>query len=166
MTINKSRVSKNYSLYALCKGLTMRAIQFSCLILLNFLFATSALAIEASAAIKVTPILKSTTSWDGTPIVYPQGQAEITGMIVEIAPGAETGWHLHPVTSFGLLLEGEMEVTLKTGQVKRMKAGDSLVEVANILHNGRNTGSTPLKIIVFYAGAVATKLTVKESTEH
>lgn len=144
----------------------MRVIQFSCLILLNLLFVTSVLAIEASSAVKVTPILKSTTSWDGTPIVYPQGQAEITGMIVEMAPGAETGWHLHPVSSFGMILEGEMEVTLKTGEVKKMKAGDSVVEVANILHNGRNTGSTPLKIIVFYAGEVGGKLTVKEVAEH
>ncbi len=144
----------------------MRAIQFSCLILLSFLFATSTQAIEANTLIKVTPILKSTSSWDGTPIVYPQGQAEITGMIVEMLPGAETGWHLHPVSSFGMILEGEMEVTLKTGEVKRMKAGDSVVEVANILHNGRNIGSTPLKIIVFYAGAVGSKLTVKEGAEH
>jgi quercetin dioxygenase-like cupin family protein len=144
----------------------MRAIQFSCLILLNLLFATSALAIEASTAVRVTPILKSTTSWDGTPIVYPQGQAEITGMIVEMSPGAETGWHLHPVSSFGMIIEGEMEVTLKTGEVKHMKAGDSVVEVANILHNGRNTGSTPLKIIVFYAGEVGSKLTVKETESH
>jgi quercetin dioxygenase-like cupin family protein len=144
----------------------MRAIQFGCLILFSFLFARSAQAIEANTLIKVTPILKSTSSWDGTPIVYPQGQAEITGMIVEIAPGAETGWHLHPVSSFGMILEGEMEVSLKTGEVKRMKAGDSVVEVANILHNGRNFGSTTLKIIVFYAGAVGSKLTVKEGAEH
>lgn len=144
----------------------MRMIYLSFAMFFNLLLATSASAIEASAAIKVTPILKSTTSWDGTAIVYPQGQAEITGMIVEIAPGAETGWHLHPVSSFGMILEGEMEVTLKTGETKRMKAGDAIVEVANILHNGRNTGATPLKIIVFYAGAIGTKLTVKENSPH
>jgi quercetin dioxygenase-like cupin family protein len=144
----------------------MRAIQFICLIILNFFFVSSVLAIEASIATQVTPILKSTTSWDGTQIVYPQGQAEITGMIVEMAPGAETGWHLHPVSSFGMVLEGEMEVTLKTGDVKRFKAGESVVEVANIFHNGRNTGNRPLKIILFYAGSVDTKLTVKEITEH
>lgn len=148
------------------KGKPMRMIYFSCVMLFNLLIATSAFAIEPSTTIKVTPILKSTTSWDGTAIVYPQGQAEITGMIVEMAPGAETGWHLHPVSSFGMILEGEMEVTLKTGETKRMKAGDSVVEVANILHNGRNTGTIPLKIIVFYAGAVGSKLTVKESVPH
>ena len=55
---------------------------------------------------KSNPLLKTQTSWDGTAIEYPKGKAEITGMIVEIAPGGETGWHLHPVPSFGMLLEG------------------------------------------------------------
>ena len=65
-----------------------------------------------------------------------------------------------------MVLEGEMEVVLKTGEIKHMKAGDSVVEVANILHNGRNAGTKPLKIIVFYAGEVGSKLTVKESAEY
>lgn len=37
------------------------------------------------------PVLKTKTSWDGKDIEYPQGKAEVTGMIVEIAPGGETG---------------------------------------------------------------------------
>lgn len=82
------------------------------------LFPAGALALDASAAIKVTPIVKGTASWNGKPVVYPQGQAEITGMMIEIAPGAETGWHGHPVPSFGVVLEGTLEVTLKDGQKK------------------------------------------------
>ncbi len=110
------------------------------------------LAIEAAPGVNVTPVLKTQTSWDGQPIVYPTGKAEITGLIVELAPGAETGWHLHPVPSFGMVLEGEMEVTLKDGRSKKMKAGDSIAEVVNTLHNGRNTGKVPVKLVVFYAG--------------
>lgn len=126
------------------------------------LFQQPAFCLEQSANIKVTPLLKTETSWDGKPIVYPEGKAEITGMMVEIAPGGETGWHLHEVPSFGMLLEGELEVTLKDGSVKHLKAGDALVEVVNTLHNGRNTGATPAKIVVFYAGAVGKQLTIKE----
>jgi len=37
-----------------------------------------------------------------------------------------------------------------------------LAEVINTLHNGRNLGSTPVKLVVFYAGVVGQKLTVKE----
>lgn len=141
----------------------MRVMSLLCCLVFPLLLSTAGWAIEPTSLIKVTPILKSSTSWDGTPMVYPQGQGEITGMIVEMAPGAETGWHLHPVSSFGMILEGEMEVTLKTGEIKRMKAGDAVIEVANKLHNGRNVGTTPLKIIVFYAGAVGSPLTVKET---
>ncbi len=134
-------------------------------LLFSLLF-LSVLQVEAPAqdspAVKITPLLKTTTSWDGRPIVYPKGQAEITGVIIEIAPGGQTGWHLHPVPCFGCIMEGELDVTLKDGRVKHMKAGEALAEVVNTLHNGRNTGKTPLKLLVFYAGAVGSSLTVKE----
>lgn len=121
-------------------------------------------ALEESASIKASTILKTETSWDGKPIEYPSGKAEITGMLVEIAPGGETGWHLHPALSFGMILEGELEVQLKTGEVKHLKSGEALAEVVNTLHNGRNVGSIPVKLIVFYAGAVGQKLSTKEIT--
>jgi len=111
---------------------------------------------------KVTPLIKTTTSWDGKQIVYPVGQPEITGLLIEIAPGQETGWHLHPSPSFAMILEGELEVGLKDGKIIRLHAGDPLVEVVNTPHNGRNTGTTPLKIMVFYAGIVGRKLTLEE----
>ena len=72
----------------------------------------------------------------------------------------ETGWHLHPVSPIGIILQGELEIQLKNGLKKHIKSGDMLVEVANTLHNGRNVGSVPVKIIVFYLGSVGQKLTV------
>ena len=100
--------------------------------------AQPAFALEQSASIKVTKLMQSTSSWNGAALAYPGGQAEVTGLLVEIAPGGETGWHLHPVPSFGYLLEGELEITLKDGSVKRVLAGQALAEVVNTLHNGRN----------------------------
>ena len=125
---------------------------------------SQAYALEQSASVKVSTVLKTETSWDGKPIEYPSGKAEITGMIVEIAPGGETGWHLHPVPSFGMVMEGELEVQLKSGAVKRLKSGEALAEVINTLHNGRNVGSVPVKLVVFYAGSVGNKLSEKENT--
>ena len=86
-------------------------------------------------------------------------------MVVEIAPGGETGWHYHPINSFGVLLEGELEVTLKNGVTKRLKAGEALAEVTNTLHNGHSVGTVPAKIIVFYVGEVGQALSIKESTK-
>lgn len=82
-----------------------------------------ALALDPSSQVQVTPVLKSQTSWDGTPLEYPAGKAEVTGLVVELAPGAQTGWHFHPVPSFALILEGELEIEKKNGERTRVKAG-------------------------------------------
>lgn len=132
--------------------------------LLALAFQQQAWSLEQSAAIKAVTVLKAESSWDGAPLVYPEGKAEITGMVIEIAPGGETGWHLHPVPSFGMVLEGALEVQLKSGELKRLNAGEALTEVVNTLHNGRNVGSAPVKLIIFYAGAVGQKLSVKEDS--
>ncbi len=124
-----------------------------------------AFAIEPSADVSATTILKAQASWDGSPIVYPKGKPEVTGMMIEIAPGGETGWHLHPVNSFAVLLEGELEVTLKNGTSRRLKACDAFAEVANTWHNGRNIGTAPAKLIVFYVGELGHTLSIKEATK-
>jgi len=141
----------------------LRKIIFVCMVVG---FHSLAFALEQSAAVKVTTVLKAQTSWDGKPIQYPSGTAEVTGMIIEIAPGGETGWHLHSVPSFAAVLEGELEVTLKDGSVKRLKSGDALAEVVNTLHNGRNVGTVPVKLVVFYTGVEGKLLTEKEVARH
>ena len=118
-------------------------------------------AIEPSQTVKVTPLLKTTQTWNGVPIKYPEGQAEITGLMLEIAPGGETNWHEHPVPSFGVLLEGTLEVSLADGKKKLIKPGEAVAEVIATAHNGRNIGTTPAKLIVFYAGAAGKALTVQ-----
>lgn len=143
----------------------MRASKILVLIMLAVAFQPNAFALEAAASVKAFTVLKAENSWDGKPIEYPAGQPEITVMVIEIAPGAQTGWHLHPVPSFAMVLEGELEVRLKNGSVKRIKSGEALAEVVNTLHNGRNAGAIPVKLIVFYAGSVGHKLSVKEDSQ-
>ena len=43
-----------------------------------------------------------------------------------------------------------------------MKAGDSIVEVVDKWHYGKNEGNVPAEIIVFYAGIVDTPITIKK----
>jgi quercetin dioxygenase-like cupin family protein len=118
-------------------------------------------SIEQSQTVTVATLLKTETTWDGQAIVYPQGKPEVTSLLVEIAPGAETGWHSHPIPSYGMVLQGELEVQLRNGAVKRIKSGEVLAEVVNTSHNGRNVGNVPVKIVVFYLGTVGQKLSVK-----
>jgi quercetin dioxygenase-like cupin family protein len=133
--------------------------------LILLLWLPDALALEQSAAVTVLTVLKTESSWDGKPIEYPTGKAEVTCMVVEIAPGGETGWHLHAVPSFGMVLEGELEVQLKDGTTKQLKSGEAIAEVVNTLHNGRNVGSVPVKLVVFYVGSVGQKLSEKENSK-
>ena len=130
--------------------------------ILSWLCCTHVIAVDPAKDIKVSTILKTNSSWDGEPIHYPAGKPQVTGMVIEFAPGAETGWHMHPANSFGMLLEGDFEIRLKNGDIKRLKAGDALAEVANKLHNGKNVGTTTAKIIVFYMGEENQTLTIKE----
>jgi quercetin dioxygenase-like cupin family protein len=136
-------------------------MKLQCLALAAMLaWAQSASALDNSASVKVTPLLKTTTSWDGKPLVYPQGQAEVTALIVEIVAGGQTGWHEHSVPSFAYVLEGTLEVTQGNGATRLLHAGDTLPEVVQTLHNGRALGDKPVKLFVLYTGTVNQSLTL------
>lgn len=123
----------------------------SCLLALGL--PTTAAALDANAAVRVVPLQQTTTTWIGAPIAYPTGLAEVTALLVEIEPGGETGWHHHDVPSFAYLMEGTLEITTRTGQSKRLRAGEALSEVVEVAHNGRNVGNGTVKLVVFYTGA-------------
>ncbi len=68
------------------------------------LMAASLAATPAVAQVKFTgrTLLKSSTAMDGSPVAYPKtDSAEVTAMLMEIAPGGETGWHMHTAPTFG-----------------------------------------------------------------
>ena len=121
---------------------------------------TTALSSEFNERIQSQENLSTTKTWDGAPIHYPSGTAKVTGAIHTIPPGVETGWHMHPVPCFALILEGDLVIELKDGRTKKLKAGDTLAEVIGTLHNGKNTGKVPLKIAIFYIGNTELKNTI------
>jgi quercetin dioxygenase-like cupin family protein len=51
-------------------------------------------------------------------------------------------------------------VEVKGGKTYHFTAGDAIVEVVNILHNGRNLGTMPVVLIAFYTGEIGTPNTV------
>ena len=122
------------------------------------------LALYANKDVSVIPLLKTSTSWDGTALAYPTGTAELSALIVEVAPGGQTGWHLHTVPSVAVMLEGEIEVALKDGRTRHFKKGEAIAEVVNTLHNGTNRGTVPAKMAVFYVGTAGAGVTEVEPT--
>jgi quercetin dioxygenase-like cupin family protein len=102
-------------------------------------------------------ILKTSVDTAGQPMVYPtNGTPEITGLLVEIPVGAQTGWHLHPSPCVAYVLQGEVTVEIENGVKPRFQAGDSFAEVRNLKHCGYNTGLVPLKILLFAIGTQGT----------
>jgi quercetin dioxygenase-like cupin family protein len=112
-------------------------------------------------SIVVKELVKTTKSWDGEFLLaYPQGQPEITIRRISIPAGARLDTHSHPVINAGLLMSGQLTVVTVDGKTLHLKAGDPIVEVVNTLHYGINQGTLPAEIVVFYAGAVDTPITV------
>lgn len=114
--------------------------------------------------IKVTPLLKSTETLAGQPIVYPTvAQPQVTAAMVEIPPGAETGWHQHPYPCYAYLLSGQLTVELADGTKHEIKAGEAFAESVNLAHNGKNTGTETVRLVMFVTGEVDKPFTVKEA---
>lgn len=98
-------------------------------------------------------ILVTTAAGNGQKHTYLKtDQPEVTAMTVEIPPGAETGWHLHTVPVYAYVLAGVLDVEIADGKILIFRAGDAIVEVQNLGHNGRNRGNEPVKLVVFYTG--------------
>lgn len=123
--------------------------------LLAILLAPVALARaeEYVGKIKAEKILVATTAGNGQKHAYLLTERpEVTAMTVEIPSGAETGWHLHTVPVYAYVLTGNLLVELADGTSLSFRAGEAIVEVQNLAHNGRNSGSEPVKLAVFYTG--------------
>ena len=119
-------------------------------------------ALTKDADISVEALLSATKTTIGQMLTYPEGQAKITAVIVSIAPGKETGWHLHNVPLFGYILEGEATVDYGADGRKTYQTGDSLLEAVDSQHNGINTSQNLTRILVVYSGAEAVANTVAE----
>jgi quercetin dioxygenase-like cupin family protein len=111
----------------------------------------------------VTTLLQTLTNSVGQPIAYPRdGAPEVTALLVEMAPGEETGWHRHPVPLLGYIFAGELTVYQATGEKRVVRPGQVSLESVNVIHNGVNEGREPCKMIVFVVGLKDVPFTVEE----
>ena len=109
-------------------------------------------------------VLSTGTTVTNEPIRYPTGApAQITAVEITLAPGQQTGWHMHPVPLFGYILEGELTVDYGALGKRVFHQGDGLAEAMNEAHNGRNTGQGPVKILAVFIGAQGVRDTIPAS---
>ena len=77
----------------------------------------------------------------------------VTAVIVTLPPGAETGWHRHPVPLFGYMLEGELTVAYEGAGERVYRPGEALMEAIATPHNGQNRGDSDVRILAVFIGA-------------
>jgi quercetin dioxygenase-like cupin family protein len=103
-----------------------------------------------SAGVKVTSLMKTSTTGIGQPIVYPANDSpEVSAVMVEIPAGQQTGWHKHPVPCYAYVVSGTISVEFPDGSVHEYSAGQAIAEAVNVLHNGTNKGTESVKIVMF-----------------
>jgi quercetin dioxygenase-like cupin family protein len=110
---------------------------------------------------KITQILETTTTAAGQPIRFPQGENQMTGFIIELAPGGQVGRHVHPVPLFSYILEGTLTVEVEGHGTRTFRAGEGFVDVVNLWHNGRNLGDKPVRFLVVFAGQKDTPTAIR-----
>lgn len=114
---------------------------------------TAPAALPETYATLLTPLFTGKLTIVGQEITYPAGVPNVTGSIVTIAPGAETGWHSHAVPLFVYVLEGTVTVDYGSKGTRAAGPGTSFMEAMNWPHNATNYGDVPVRILAVYLGA-------------
>jgi quercetin dioxygenase-like cupin family protein len=134
----------------------MRPTRFALMALL-LAAACTAPAPAPALAPSAEAVLQTGETVLGQPIAWPEGSPQVTAVIVTLPPGAETGWHAHPVPLFGWMLEGELTVAYQgagASETRRTyRPGDALIEAIDTPHNGRNDGAAPVRILAVFMGS-------------
>ena len=120
-------------------------------LLISFIILGFVTITAAQQAPKVSPVVKATATASGQKLQYPQtDKPEIESVLIEIAPGGETGRHMHPVPTYGYVMEGTLTVEMDHGSPREYAAGSGFLESVNIWHNGKNLGQAPVKVLVVF----------------
>jgi quercetin dioxygenase-like cupin family protein len=69
---------------------------------------------------------------------------------VEVAPGAKAGRHTHPGEEISYILEGEALLLVDGQPPRTVKAGESFVIPAGVVHDAHNASSAPIKLVGVY----------------
>jgi quercetin dioxygenase-like cupin family protein len=91
--------------------------------------------------IKRTPVTRADVAAPGK---------EALVMKVELAPGASAGRHTHPGDEISYVTEGEGELLIDGEAPRKLKAGEAFVVPAGKVHDARNVGAAPMRLIGVY----------------
>ena len=71
-------------------------------------------------------------------------------VVAEFAPGVAAGRHTHPGEELGYVLEGTLQLEVAGQPPRTLNAGDSFFIPTGVVHDGKNIGSGPAKVLATY----------------
>lgn len=95
---------------------------------------------------------------------------ELSGQVVEVEPGGQTGRHRFLVPAYIYVLEGTLTSDSEGGPVgikgvQYHAAGQSYMDAVGVWHNYMNNGSTPLKYLLLFVAAPGAPTMQKATAE-
>jgi quercetin dioxygenase-like cupin family protein len=69
---------------------------------------------------------------------------------VEVAPGGKAGRHTHPGDEISYVLEGESLLLVDGQPPRRVKAGETFIIPAGVVHDAHNDTAKPVKLVGVY----------------
>ncbi|SOZ39221.1 cupin domain-containing protein [Cupriavidus neocaledonicus] len=69
---------------------------------------------------------------------------------LEVAPGAYAGRHTHPGDEISYVMEGEVQLLVDGQSPRTVKAGESFVVPAGIVHDAHNSSSAAARVVGVY----------------
>lgn len=69
---------------------------------------------------------------------------------VEVAPGGVAGWHTHPGDEISYVAEGEATLMIAGQAPRKVSAGEGFVIPAGVVHNAKNDGASPTRLVGVY----------------
>ena len=94
----------------------------------------------------------------------------MTGEVIEIAPGGQTGRQRYLVPAFLYVLQGTLTTDTESGPIgiagiQYHSEGQSYSEPTGVWHNYSNTGQTPVKYILLLLGTPGVATTEKAKAD-
>ncbi len=123
----------------------MRSLIVTSLTSFVMLVGTSPLRAEGPAPnpatanlVVVKPVMSSSVTATGQPVVLPRGHVQVIASTYDIAPGAVLPVHKHPYPRYAYVLAGTLQVIYDDdGKTETYKQGDFILEAVGQWHHGR-----------------------------
>jgi quercetin dioxygenase-like cupin family protein len=78
------------------------------------------------------------------------GERHAVQVVAEFVPGGVAGKHTHPGEELGYVMEGTLQLEVAGQPPRTLKAGETFFIPAGVVHDGKNVGSGPAKVLATY----------------